>query len=204
MRSLGFWLICVLRGKLELYNRFCDTLAKAEKGDADAQFNLGVMYNNECGLKNYAKAINWYKKAEEQGEIRAKILSGLNSELSDILAKAETGHANAQFHLGVRYETGLGVPQDYAKAIEWFEKSAEQGYADAQFALGMLYRNGFGLAKNEVKAVEWYSKAAKSGNVMALEALKNDAKTLATRADGKCSMTIVFNKMKSNMKSYSF
>ena len=37
---------------------------------------------------------------------------------------AEQGDAQAQLHLGLLYATGDGVPQDYAKARQWYEKAA--------------------------------------------------------------------------------
>ena len=40
----------------------------AERGHADAQHNLGVMYFKGNGVpQNYAEALNWYKRAAEQG-----------------------------------------------------------------------------------------------------------------------------------------
>ncbi|HRT23528.1 MAG TPA: sel1 repeat family protein, partial [Anaerohalosphaeraceae bacterium] len=40
---------------------------------------------------------------------------------------SEQGDADAQFHLGLRYLKGEGVPQDSEKAVAWFAKAAEQG-----------------------------------------------------------------------------
>jgi TPR repeat protein len=40
------------------------------------------------------------------------------------------------------YDSGLGVPQDYAMAAFWFRKAAEQGDSDAQFILGVMHWNG--------------------------------------------------------------
>ena len=40
---------------------------------------------------------------------------------------AEQGHASAQYNLGIMYEKGQGVPQDYAEAVKLFRKAAEQG-----------------------------------------------------------------------------
>ena len=45
---------------------------------------------------------------------------------------AEQGDAIAQSNLGVMYEFGLGVPQDYVQAHMWFELAAEQGSKKAQ------------------------------------------------------------------------
>ena len=45
----------------------------AEKGDAIAQFNLGLSYYHGKGvLQDYAQAVYWYRKAAEQGHPDAK------------------------------------------------------------------------------------------------------------------------------------
>ena len=52
---------------------FNATLKKAEQGDADAQFQLGVMYAEGRGvLKSYVDAVKWYRKAAEQGDVHAQ------------------------------------------------------------------------------------------------------------------------------------
>jgi hypothetical protein len=38
----------------------------------------------------------------------------------------------------LRYEKGEGVPQDYAKAAEWYAKAAEQNYPLAEGSLNRL------------------------------------------------------------------
>jgi len=49
----------------------------AEQGDAMAQFNLGVMYDEGQGVaRDDAKAVEWYTKAAEQGDSRAKFNFG--------------------------------------------------------------------------------------------------------------------------------
>ena len=45
---------------------------------------------------------------------------------------AEKGDALAQFKLGLMYESGEGVPQDFAEAVRWYRLDAEQGSAAAQ------------------------------------------------------------------------
>jgi len=80
---------------------------------------------------------------------------------------AEKGDARAQNTLGVMYYLGLSVPENDAKAVEWYTKAAEQGSALAQFNLGQNYRMGQGVSKNEFKAFTWYTKAAEHGHSMA-------------------------------------
>ncbi len=42
-----------------------------------------------------------------------------------------------EFNLGLRYDTGEGIPQDCAEVVRWYLKAAEQGNAKAQFNLGL-------------------------------------------------------------------
>ncbi len=76
----------------------------AAQGHADAEYNLGVMYESGQGVpRDYAEAIKWYRLAAEQG------------------------FAYAQHNLGVMYENGQGVPHDYAQAHMWFSLAGAQG-----------------------------------------------------------------------------
>ena len=59
---------------------------------------------------------------------------------------AEQGDADAQFHLGVMYESGQGVLRNDAEAIKWYRKAAEQDDAVAQFNLGIMYAKGEGVS----------------------------------------------------------
>lgn len=69
---------------------------------------------------------------------------------------AEQGDALAQYHVGVLYRKGLGVPQDDAQARKWYAKAAAQGQAKAQFSLGTLYFNGEGGPKDYQQALRWF------------------------------------------------
>ena len=93
-------------------------------------------------------AVDWYRKAAEQG------------------------HADAQFNLGCCYDNGSGIPKDPGKAVYWFRKAAKQGHAGAQLLLGACYYNGFGVPKDPKQAVEWFRKAADQGFEPAKAALK--------------------------------
>ncbi len=73
---------------------------------------------------------------------------------------AKQGNAKAQFKLGRMYHFGWGVPQDNAKAAEWYDKAAEQGYAEAQFNLGFMYDDGLGVPQDYALAHMWYNLAA--------------------------------------------
>ena len=73
---------------------------------------------------------------------------------------AKAGKPMSQYNLGLMYEKGEGVRQNYTEAVKWYRKAAEQGHMWAQFRLGLLYYNGKGVAVNKKEAVRWYRKAA--------------------------------------------
>jgi TPR repeat protein len=64
----------------------------------------------------------------------------------------------------VRYETGIGVQQDFTEATHWYRLAAEQGLPDAQSNLGAMYGNGTGVEKDVPESIRWYKKAAKQGH----------------------------------------
>jgi TPR repeat protein len=80
---------------------------------------------------------------------------------------AERGDAAAQYNLGLLYDNGQKVRQDYVQARQWYEKSAAQENVDAQFMLGEIYRSGRGVPQDYVTARHWYEKAALQGDPQA-------------------------------------
>ncbi len=73
----------------------------------------------------------------------------------------------AQNNLGVMYDNGQGVPQDYKKAVEWYARAADQGHAMGQANLGVMYANGQGVPQDYVQAYKWFNISATQGNEMA-------------------------------------
>jgi len=113
----------------------------AKQGNAVAQFNLGVMYEQGQHLpKNAKESIQWY------------------------LLAAEQGYTPAQFNLGLIYARGEVVPQNFGRAIAFYRAAAEQGYAPAQVNLGIMYEKGNGVFPDQQQATHWYRSAAIQGN----------------------------------------
>ena len=54
--------------------------------------------------------------------------------------EAENGNSYAQADLGDMYYHGVGVDQDYEKALKWFELAAKQSHSRAQYNLGVLMK----------------------------------------------------------------
>ena len=85
-------------------------------------------------------------------------------------------------YLGVRYNTGEGVPKDDAEAVRWYRLAAGQGHAKAQGALGAMYTLGRGVLKDSVLAHMWWNIAGANGNEAARE-LRDNLEDDMTRAE---------------------
>lgn len=148
----------------------------AEKGDANAQYNLGLMYARGQGLsRDYAEAAKWYRKAAEQGNTNAQYNLGVmyangegvpqdqSAALNWFKKAAEQGDTAAASSLGSLYEVDKGGFKDYAEAMKWYRRAADQGVASAQFNLAVMYDIGQGVPKDYAEAIGWYRKAAEQG-----------------------------------------
>ncbi|MBF0271257.1 MAG: sel1 repeat family protein [Magnetococcales bacterium] len=86
---------------------------------------------------------------------------------------ATFGDADAQYNLGLMYETGDGVQKDIKKAWDWFHRAAEQGLPEAQNKLGIMYEHkvigGLRNKKDKAYAYAYYHLAAMKGNKDAAE-----------------------------------
>src|SRR6266700_3359375 len=126
----------VTRGLEAVKNRQNTLLSVSLEADAGKSFRDAV---DAYKRGDFAEAVNWFRKAADQG------------------------HAVAQFSLGVVYKKGRGVEKNEREAVAWFRKAAEQGDTAAQSDLGAMYRDGRGVEKNAREAVAWFRKAADQG-----------------------------------------
>ena len=76
------------------------------------------------------------------------------------LPLAGRGDPAAQYDLGVMYENGTGVAQDFVQAVKWYRLAADQNNAIAQGNLGYMYANGKGGPQNFIQAYMWFTLAA--------------------------------------------
>lgn len=77
---------------------------------------------------------------------------------------AERGNPAAQHRLGMIYEEGLGVPQDYTIAFTWYQRAAQQGHAQAQHQIGRIYYYGRNVPQDYIRAYAWLYAAAAQGS----------------------------------------
>lgn len=82
---------------------------------------------------------------------------------TDTLQLAKQGDPEAQFSLGLLYDTGGRGKRNPEQAVYWFKKAAAAGVAGACLYLGMKYEFGAGVTQNKKKAYHWYEQAALQG-----------------------------------------
>src|SRR5262249_665416 len=78
----------------------------AEKGDAEAMYQLGLAYRYGRGAKqDYKEAMAWFRKA------------------------VDNDHAPAIPEIAIMYLRGLGVAKNDKEAVAWSRKGADKGIA---------------------------------------------------------------------------
>ena len=91
--------------------------------------------------------------------------------LDKLTALANSGNANAELIVGLKYLDGDGVAVNEADAVKWLERAAVAGLPVAQYRLGTLYERGRGVSADPVKSAHWYTLAAQAGNRKAMHNL---------------------------------
>lgn len=113
---------------------------KASKGDAEAQYQLGLLFMNGKGtIQNFEEAAKWFKLAANQN------------------------HALAQYQLGLIHQTGYGLPANLEKSYMWFNISAAAGVQEAIVARNkiMLSLTPKQLKKAQDASRKWFLNANK-------------------------------------------
>ncbi len=98
------------------------------------------------------------------------------------LPLAERGDKLGQYHLGLLYVRGKGVPRNYSEAAKWFRAAADQGLAEAQFNLAIMYGRGRGVRQDFVRAHMWLNLAAAQGLKRAIKTRDISEKKQLTHA----------------------
>lgn len=87
-----------------------------------------------------------------------------STTLQEALTAAESGEAEAQFGLGLKFSAGSEAAEDLARAAGWYRRAAEQGHALAQFNLSVMLATGQGVPPDEPAALAWNQRAAEGGD----------------------------------------
>ena len=118
---------------------FQESLNKAERNDASAQYEIGEDYYTGQGApQDYAEALRWFLKA------------------------ADRGHSQAQANAGMLYALGRGVAPDPIEALKWITLAVARGNKSALNVQQSLLRkmSPEQVAEAQARAKEWSTQRA--------------------------------------------
>ncbi len=142
-------------------------LAEAEKGDPAAMFQLGNRYHQGDGVEqDMEKAVEWWKKASDKGEIPATHNLGVYYQTIDDIPNAKkyleisvsAGYIDSYFNLALCYLRHAAEGDNVQKGIDLLEEAAEKGHTDSQWRLFGIYYDGTVVTKDFDKARYWLEK----------------------------------------------
>jgi len=118
-----------------------------------------------CALLAVVSPANATPTEAEVAGARLDFLGGqYDSLLTVLLPAAEAGNPVAQDLMGVAYEDGKAVPQDFAAAVQWYLRAADQGLAMAQYNLGLILAQGrVGVEVDVAAAIRYLDMAVAQG-----------------------------------------
>ncbi len=155
-------------------------IAAQQEGQADAMFELGLMYLNGHGVTRCVSSA--YKLLKSAGDYNhAEALFKLaEMQIDDSYGKADTQLAfntcfkaakldlpEAQFNVGVMFEKGIGTDQSFRDSVFWYEKAAHNGNMHAFNNLGDMYFNGRGVPEDKSMADHLFNIASDQGSGLA-------------------------------------
>jgi len=156
---------------------FENTLKKAERGDVEAQYILGLRYyegekyDSQSNIDfSFLEDPRWQELDDgtRSKMIEAAFVKNIASDprwysLSDDHKQAMF---DSYFQSAKNYEKAF-YSKDYEKAVYWFTKAAKRGHSLAQLFLGGMHEEGKGIKQDFNQAVFWYTKSAEQGEVEA-------------------------------------
>src|SRR3954451_1748871 len=134
-------------------------IALANKGDAEAQYHVGMMYNNGIGTqRDFKQAFEWFQKSTASnhplgayklgcyydGQGEGVVAADANEALKYKLIAAEAGYSLAQHDVALLYARR----ENFEEAMKWWKLSGDQGHPRSLYNLSSLYFHGKGAPKD--------------------------------------------------------
>ncbi len=149
----------------------------ADKGDAQAEYNLALMYEYGKGVGvDYDKAKSLFAAAADKGvsdamnQLARINFYGIGQEKNDQQAlvwykkSAGLGNADALYTLGLLSETGVSTKIDFNDALKYYQDASQKGNEKATLALARMYHYGLGVNKDQHQAEALYQTLANRQN----------------------------------------
>lgn len=163
MKLISLALSCLLFFSLTACADDTDTfngiLALANKGDAEAQYHVGMMYNNGIGTpQDPMKAFDWFQKSAGSnnplgayklgcyyaGQFAGVVPPDADAALKYKLVAAEAGYSLAQHEVAAMYSR-KGKSEE---AVKWLKLASEQGFDLSFYGLYSSYNEGRGVPQD--------------------------------------------------------
>ncbi len=145
----------------------------AEKGEAAAQYQLGLLY---AETRDMPEAARYYQlaAAQDHHEAQARLAwltctgQGVAKNTPECIRlyrlAAEAGVPSAQANLAGHYLTGDGVSINHGEAARLAKLASDKGDGTGQLMLAICYETGAGVGRDRAEALRLYRLAAAQGN----------------------------------------
>jgi uncharacterized protein len=159
-------------------------VALANKGNAEAQYHVGMMHNNGIGTQQDPRqAFEWFQKSTASndplgayklgcyydGQGAGIVTSDSNEALKYKLVAAKAGYALAQHDVANLYDK----QGNSEEALKWWKMAGDQGYPRALYSLSMAHSAGKGTPRDLSLSYAYFklSKLAPKKNVNEMAAM---------------------------------
>ncbi|WP_061022856.1 tetratricopeptide repeat protein [Bradyrhizobium sp. CCH5-F6] len=134
-------------------------VALANRGDAEAQYHVGMMYNNGIGTQqDRSQAFEWFQKSAAandplgayklgcyyDGQGVGIVATDPDQALKYKLVSAKAGYARAQHDVALLYDRR----GDSEEALKWWRMAGDQGHPASLFNLSRAYSAGKGTPRD--------------------------------------------------------
>lgn len=176
------WYGLIIESSVDGEPLFSDTICYVddlpELYSHDIMFRIGELYEVTI-LKEYHLALEWYSRAAESGNRRARELMDITDMdsippeecMRRLMLRSEEGDVHVLREISERYEKGVGTKRDPAKALEFRGRLAHEGDPESQLWLASSLERKARTQSDMEEALMWYRRASDNGNVTAKERL---------------------------------
>lgn len=167
-----------LRDKSRMDEALPHMRSAAERGHAEAQFELGYWYLSGRGVEEDPReAAKWIGRAAEQGQVDALIYNwqlhyyGKGVRKDDRKAfqwlqravAVDEDNAVLSYYLGLFYYEGIATDANPEEAAIWFKEAAEGDVPEAWYHLGVMHMEGDGVEQDDDKAFAYFKRGEGHG-----------------------------------------
>jgi hypothetical protein len=171
MKFFALAFLCLLFFSMPANANDADTfnamVALANKGDAEAQYHVGMMHNNGIGTpQDRRQAFEWFQKSAASndplgayklgcyydGQGAGIVESDSDRALKYKLVAAEAGYSRAQHDVANLYDRR----ENPEEALKWWKRAGDQGYPGALFSLSRSYFAGKGTPRDASLAYAYF------------------------------------------------